>query len=53
MSSDRKTVSIGTLGYDEVNGVDSGRVQVYAYNESHRNQLEGADIEGESAGDNS
>ena len=48
-SSDGKTVVIGTAGYTDVNGLLSGRVQVYAYDGTQWNQL-GGDICGESSG---
>ena len=41
---------VGSRYDDGVNGVNSGRVQVYAYDESHWNQL-GLDIDSESVDD--
>ena len=50
LSSDGKTVVIGTPSYDGVYGVDSGRVQVYDYVGNQWLQI-GDDIYGESADD--
>ena len=52
MSSDGSRIAIGAIYNDGVNGSDSGHVRVYDWNGTSWTQV-GADIDGESAGDNS
>ena len=51
-SSGGNTAVVTTPYYDGAIGVNSGRLQVYAYDGTRWNQL-GTDIDGESAGDQS